>query len=63
MLIQKTIGRTSWSRGPDGYQWPIPYLPPFSNAWQWVWKGQWALNSPPNLLITMLAVRASFYLA
>ena len=24
------------SRGADGYQWPIPYLKPFSDAWQLV---------------------------
>jgi membrane-bound metal-dependent hydrolase YbcI (DUF457 family) len=57
------LGDLIGSRGPDGYQWPIPYLLPFSNEWQWVWKGQWALNSRPNLLVTMLAVGASFYLA
>lgn len=26
------------SRGPDGYQWPIPYLSPFSSAVQLSWK-------------------------
>src|SRR2546425_5050131 len=26
------------SRGPDGYQWPIPYLLPFSSAWQLTWS-------------------------
>ncbi|MCI5223415.1 MAG: metal-dependent hydrolase, partial [Candidatus Electrothrix sp. AR4] len=51
------------SRGPEGYQWPIPYLLPFSNAWQWIWQGQWALNAWPNMLITALAVGTSFYLA
>lgn len=51
------------SRGPDGYQWPIPYLLPFSKAWQWTWQGQWALNAWPNLLITMLAIAVTFYLA
>src|SRR6185295_14144310 len=29
------------ARGPDGDQWPIPYLLPFSHAWQWAWSGQW----------------------
>ena len=33
------------SRGPDGYQWPIPYLLPVSDAWQLRWSGQWPLNA------------------
>jgi hypothetical protein len=40
------------ARGPDGDQWPIPYLLPFSNKWQLTWSGQWALNAWPNFLIT-----------
>ncbi len=36
------------ARGPDGYQWPLPYLLPFSDAWQWTWTGQWELNAWPN---------------
>ncbi|WP_417909483.1 metal-dependent hydrolase [Candidatus Electronema sp. PJ] len=51
------------SRGPDGYQWPIPYLLPFSKAWSWTWQGQWALNAWPNLLITLLAMGLTCYLA
>ena len=40
------------ARGPDGYQWPIPYFNPFSSHPQWTWSGQWALNSWQNLLLT-----------
>lgn len=40
------------SRGPDGYSWPIPYLVPFSSKLQFVWSGQWALNSWQNVVIT-----------
>lgn len=40
------------ARGPDGDQWPIPYLLPFSDAWRWTWSGQWALNAWPNFAIT-----------
>lgn len=40
------------ARGPDGYQWPIPYLLPFSNRLQLTWSGQWALNAWPNFVIT-----------
>jgi hypothetical protein len=50
------IGDLVGSRGPAGYQWPIPYLLPFSNSWHWTWKGQWALNAWPNILITIIAV-------
>ena len=42
------------ARGPEGEQWPIPYLLPFSRAWQWTWSGQWALNAWPNFLLTAL---------
>lgn len=46
------IGDLVGARGPDGEQWPIPYLAPFSTAWQWTWSGQWALNGWPNLMLT-----------
>ena len=42
------------SRGPDGYTWPIPYLRPFSDRWQWSWRGQWPLNSWENFVITFV---------
>lgn len=51
------------ARGPDGDQWPIPYLLPFSNACQLAWDGQWALNSWPNFLVTGAALVLTFYLA
>ncbi len=51
------------SKGPEGYQWPIPYLLPFSDAWQWVWQYQWALNAWPNFLITGVALMVTLYLA
>src|SRR5688572_2166977 len=38
------IGDLVGARGPDGEQWPIPYLSPFSGAWSWTWAGQWPLN-------------------
>ena len=57
------LGDLVGARGPDGYQWPIPYLLPFSNSIQLVWQGQWALNAWPNFIITALAVLLSFYLA
>jgi inner membrane protein len=51
------------ARGPDGDQWPIPYLLPFSNAWQLTWSGQWALNAWQNFLITGALIVAALLLA
>jgi hypothetical protein len=50
-------------RGPDGYQWPIPYFQPFASGWEWTWSGQWALNAPPNVVITAGALLACAFLA
>ena len=58
-LLEDLLG----SRGPDGYQWPIPYLMPFSHAGDFSWSGQWALNGWPNFLITIALLLATFYLA
>jgi inner membrane protein len=57
------LGDVVGARGPDGYQWPIPYLLPLSSAWQWTWGGQWALNAWPNLLLTVAALATTFVLA
>lgn len=57
------LGDLVGSRGPDGYQWPIFYLFPFSEAWQWTWHGQWELNAWPNFAITIVALGVTFYLA
>jgi len=51
------------ARGPDGDQWPIPYLLPFSHAWQWTWSHQWALNAWPNFVFTGAFLGLTFYLA
>jgi len=51
------------ARGPDGYQWPIPYFFPFSTEWQWTWDGQWELNAWPNFVITGIALLIMFYWA
>ena len=51
------------ARGPDGYQWPIPYLLPFSDAWQWTWSGQWELNAWPNFAITLALLAMTLRLA
>ena len=57
------LGDLVGARGPEGYQWPIPYLSPFSDAWQLTWEGQWALNSWPNFLVTGVALVLAFWIA
>jgi hypothetical protein len=57
------LGDLVGARGPEGYQWPIPYLLPFSNRWQWAWRGQWALNAWPNFIITIIAITLTFFFA
>lgn len=52
------------SRGPDGSQWPIAYLFPFSRAGDWADPWQWALNAWPNVVVTVvLLVFALWYAA
>jgi inner membrane protein len=51
------------SRGPDGYEWPIPYLYPFSDRPQFTWSGQWALDAWPNILLTVVLLFVTFVLA
>ena len=51
------------ARGPDGDQWPIPYLLPFSNKLQLTWSGQWALNAWPNIVITAVLIGFAVVLA
>jgi inner membrane protein len=58
-LLEDVLG----ARGPDGYQWPIPYLSPFSRAAQITWHGQWALNAWPNFAITIALLLVTLYLA
>jgi len=57
------LGDLVGARGPDGYQWPVPYLAPFSDRWTWTWSGQWALNGWPNFVITGVCLLLMFYLA
>ena len=58
-LLEDLLG----SRGPDGDQWPIPYLEPFSSALSLSWRGQWYLNAWPNFLITLALLGTTLYLA
>jgi len=58
-LLADLIG----ARGPDGDQWPIPYLLPFSKQWQLTWSGQWALNAWQNFVITAVLLAIAVALA
>jgi inner membrane protein len=51
------------SRSPDGYQWPIGYLQPFSSRTQLIWQNQWSLNSWQNISITFAMVIFTLWLA
>ena len=51
------------ARGPDGYQWPIPYLKPFSSSMELTWQGQWALNGWQNFIFTALLLLTTLWLA
>jgi inner membrane protein len=50
------------SRGPDGYQWPIPYLLPFSDSWMLTWQGQWGLNAWQNIVVTLITGLTMLYI-
>jgi hypothetical protein len=50
------------SRGPEGYQWPIPYFYPFLQNIELSWSGQWALNAWPNFVLTFILMMITFYL-
>jgi inner membrane protein len=57
------LGDILGSRGPDGYQWPIPYLLPFSNAWNLTWSHQWGLKAWPNVTVSIILLALAFYWA
>jgi inner membrane protein len=51
------------SKGPDGSQWVIPYLLPFSKAWNLAVSWQWALNAWPNIVFTIVLLAVTLYVA
>lgn len=57
------VGDLVGARGPDGDQWPIPFLLPFSHAWNLTWPGQWALNAWPNVLLTAMLIALALHRA
>jgi len=58
-LVEDLVG----SRGPDGDQWPIPYLKPFWSELQLVWHGQWALNGWQSYLTTTALLVVTIWIA
>ena len=58
-LVEDVLG----SRGPDGYQWPIPYLAPFSHSLQLSWQGEWRLDAWQNIVITIALLSVTIWLA
>ena len=57
------LGDVLGARGPDGYQWPVPYLLPFTSRGAWSWSGEWALNSWQNMAITLTALAICIWFA
>ena len=57
------LGDLVGSRGPDGYQWPIPYFFPFSPSPQLTWEGQWALNAWPNVALGVILLFWALWIA
>jgi len=50
------------SKGPDGFQWPIPYFYPFQSEILFSWSGQWELNAWQNILISAASILAIWFL-
>jgi len=57
------LGDLVGSRGPDGYQWPIPYLYPFAAQPELSFSGQWRLNGWQNIAITAALLGITIFLA
>jgi hypothetical protein len=51
------------ARGPEGYQWPIPYLWPFNPDFQITCFHQWLLNAWLNMVITVFFIIITIWLA
>jgi len=57
------LGDVAGSRGPDGYQWPVHYGLPFSDAWPLTWSGQWELDAWPNFVLTAALLAFTLWIA
>jgi hypothetical protein len=58
-LLEDVIG----SRSPDGFQWPVPYLSPFTSRFALCWSGQWQLTAWPNAVFTLALVAITLWAA
>ena len=50
-------------RGPDGYQWPIPYLWPLRSDLSLTVPWQWQLNAWPNVAISVTLMAYALWAA
>jgi len=57
------LGDILGSRGPDGEQWEVLYLWPFTNSIKLSWACQWALNAWQNIIITVCLYFIAFHMA
>jgi len=57
------LGDLFGSRGPDGYQWPIPYLWPFSDSPALAVPWQWQLNAWPNVVFSAVLLGYTLWFA
>lgn len=57
------LGDIAGGGGRDGYKWPIFYLWPFLKNFQLTWSGQWTLSSWQNILISIIAISITIFLA
>lgn len=57
------LGDLIGSRGPDGYQWPIPYLWPLSDSPALTVPWQWQLNAWPNIALSIVLLGYTFWFA
>ena len=57
------LGDLVGSRGPDGYQWPIPLLDPFFRRMETHMDRPVGVNTRTNVLITTLLLAATLYIA
>ena len=58
-LLQDIVG----SGGPDGERWTTPYLWPWRPGFVIDWPGQWPIEAWPNLLLTLMLLLATLWLA
>jgi inner membrane protein len=63
MVHLHLLGDLVGSRGPDGYQWPISYLWPFSSWPSLAVPWQWKLNAWPNVALSVALLSYTLWFA